>query len=104
MSLLFKKSLSNHSPSQWGKSAEKGNQCERSLNLLQIGWFPYPKHFVCFITESTYREYITKMLKTLKSRQLERAAGSQAACTFKYATLWTGETDDTVTLKKQDDG
>lgn len=43
-------------------------------------------------------------LKTLKSRQLERAAGSQAACTFKYATLRTGETDDTVTLKKQDDG
>lgn len=55
-------------------------------------------------TESTYRDYIVKMLKTLKSRQLERAASSQATCTFKYATLRTGETDDTVTLKKQDDG
>lgn len=40
-----------------------------------------------------HREYNKKKrFKTLKSRQLERAAGSQAVCTFKYATLRTRET------------
>lgn len=33
-----------------------------------------------------------------EDQKLSIAAGSQAMCTFKYATLWTG--GDTVTLKK----
>lgn len=34
---------------------------------------------------------------------LERAAGSRAVCTFKYATLRTRDMDDTVTLKRPED-
>lgn len=37
------------------------------------------------------------------NKQPGRVEGSQAAFTFKYATLRTGKTNDTVTLKKQDD-
>lgn len=43
---------------------------------------------------------LKKRFKTLKTGQLKRAAGSQAPCTFKYATLRTEERRDTVTLKK----
>lgn len=68
--------------------------------------FHFQKPSVCFTTVAiqslpveNQREHKKKIknnkkkgLKTLKSRQLERAAGSQAAYTFKYATLQTGDT------------
>lgn len=69
--------------------------------------------YYCSSTDSTYREYIlylyTLRKKNRKKKNTEdlrpdRAACSQVACTFKYATLRTRETHDTVTLKKQNDG
>lgn len=51
------------------------------------------------------REYIKKRFKTLKSRQLERAAGLTSRLYFQVCYITDQRnTDDTVTLKKQDDG